>query len=61
MQDTINAIAAKVLKIETLETRNIDSLDFHDLAIWQVKQGLQEAYNAGREQGHQDTMEVAGS
>jgi hypothetical protein len=33
--------------IETLETRNSDSLDFHDVAIWAIRAALREAYLAG--------------
>ena len=41
-------IARTTLGLETLETRRSDSLDFHDLAVWQIKQALQAAYDAGR-------------
>ena len=34
--------------IETLEARGSDSLDFHDLAVWQVREMLEAAYHAGR-------------
>lgn len=40
-------IAKKHLNLETLETRNCDSLDFHDVAVWAIKEALQEAYEAG--------------
>ena len=40
-------IAKKHLNIETLETRNSDGLDFHDVAVWCLKDALQEAYGAG--------------
>lgn len=40
-------IAKKHLNIETLETRKSDSLDFHDVAVWCLKDALQEAYDAG--------------
>ncbi len=40
-------IAKKHLNLETLETRNSDSLDFHDVAVWPLKEALQEAYEAG--------------
>lgn len=40
-------IAKKHLNLETLETRNSDSLDFHDVAVWSLKEALQEAYEAG--------------
>jgi len=48
-RDTIlNTIAREALGLETLETRSRDSLDFHDLAVWCVKDALQRAYEAGR-------------
>ena len=37
--------------VETLETRNSDSLDFHDIAVWDLKKALEEAYEAGRQAG----------
>ncbi|MGF6862503.1 hypothetical protein ABIE69_003091 [Rhodobacteraceae bacterium MBR-64] len=33
--------------IETLETRNSDRLDFHDVAVWAIRAALEEAYAAG--------------
>lgn len=33
--------------IETLETRNSDRLDFHDVAVWAIRSALAEAYAAG--------------
>jgi hypothetical protein len=42
-------IAASHLHLETLETRNSDSLDFHDTAVWSIKAALQAAYEAGRQ------------
>lgn len=47
MNTTIEAIAKKHLHLGTLETRNADSLDFHDLAVWQIRDALQAAYDAG--------------
>lgn len=43
----LTEIAKKHLSLETLETRNSDSLDFHDVAVWSLKDVLQEAYEAG--------------
>ena len=48
MQDSLNQIAEKVLKI-TLKTRHGDSLDFHDVAVWTIKEALEAAYKAGQE------------
>lgn len=42
-------IAAKHFHgIETLETRNRDRLDFHDVAVWSIRAALEEAFEAGR-------------
>lgn len=41
-------IAQQHLNIETLVTRKSDSLDFHDVAVWSVKDALEAAYEAGR-------------
>jgi len=40
-------IARKHFRVETLETRNRDSLDFHDVAVWAIRDALREAYAAG--------------
>ena len=40
-------IAQEHLFIETLETRNHDRLDFHDVGVWCVKSALVAAYQAG--------------
>jgi hypothetical protein len=40
-------IALDHLFIETLTTRNSDSLDFHDVSVWGVKSALMAAYQAG--------------
>lgn len=48
--DTILAlIAQEHLDIDTLETRHSDSLDFHDVAVWRIKDALQAAFNAGQQ------------
>ena len=36
------------LNIETLETRNSDGLDFHDVAVWAIRSALADAFEAGR-------------
>lgn len=45
----LDQIAKTILSLETLTTRNSDSLDFHELAVWQIKEALESAYKAGRE------------
>ena len=48
---TLDHIAQTILGLETLDTRNSDRLDFHDLAIWNIKAALQAAFEAGQEAG----------
>lgn len=40
-------IATRHFFVETLETRNRDRLDFHDVAVWAMRAALNEAYVAG--------------
>ncbi|MEI7605768.1 MAG: hypothetical protein WCJ64_00145 [Rhodospirillaceae bacterium] len=49
MDAAITEIAGKVLGLETLATQNRDSLDFHDLSVWQIKKALEAAFQAGAE------------
>lgn len=41
-------IANSVLGIETLETRNSDGLDFHEVSVWGLKEALMQAYTMGK-------------
>lgn len=47
MKKTIDRIACEILGLETLERRNRDRLDFHDLSVCQIKKALEAAYLAG--------------
>jgi hypothetical protein len=47
VDELLAAIAKEQLHIDSLETRNSDSLDFHDVAAWSVKAALEAAYRAG--------------
>ncbi|MBT62913.1 MAG: hypothetical protein CML13_06840 [Puniceicoccaceae bacterium] len=49
MEKTIEAIAKNYLGVETLSTRNNDSLDFTEVSAWGVKDALNAAYRAGLE------------
>lgn len=40
-------IATKHFFLETLETRNSDSLDFHEVAVWSIRAALEAAFAAG--------------
>ncbi|MBR8657844.1 hypothetical protein KDH83_31490 [Achromobacter sp. Marseille-Q0513] len=51
-QEHLLAIAATTLGLETLETRNSDRQDFHDLAGWSGQAALEAAYLAGMVDHH---------
>lgn len=46
---TLEKIAKNHLFIDTLETRNRDRLDFHEVSVWGVVKALEEAYELGRQ------------
>jgi len=37
--------------LTTLESRNSDEFDFHDVSVWTIKAALSQAYQIGYEQG----------
>ena len=45
----IQNIARELLGIETLDTRKSDSLDFHEVSVWSVKDALDAAFESGRQ------------
>lgn len=47
MNRQLAEIAATLLRIETLDTRHSDRLDFHDLAVWCIRAALEAAWLAG--------------
>ena len=47
LDQILTAIAREHLAIPTLDPRNADSLDFHDVSVWGVKNALRDAYQAG--------------
>jgi len=47
----LNLIAQKHLEIDTLETRHSDGLDFHEVAVWTLRDALEAAYKIGLEAG----------
>lgn len=46
--DQLTEIAREHLGISTLTTRGLDRLDFHDLAVWQIRAALEAAFAAGQ-------------
>ena len=55
----LTEIAKKHLSLETLESRNSDSLDFHDIAVWALKKALQEAYEAEKTSKKQQSKSLS--
>jgi hypothetical protein len=51
IEQLLTQIAQSKLGIETLETRKSDGLDFHDVAVWCLRDALEAAFNAGVKQG----------
>ena len=49
-------IAQRHFFLDTLETRNSDRLDFHDVAVWAIRDALAEAHEAGRRAGAEAAM-----
>jgi hypothetical protein len=42
------SIARRVMRIPTLEARNSDRLDFHEVSVWEILKALRLAYRAGQ-------------
>ncbi|MFZ7224075.1 DUF6900 domain-containing protein [Avibacterium endocarditidis] len=49
----LETIAKEVGRIDTLETRMSDHLDFYDMPVWCMKAMMQAAYEAGYNAGKQ--------
>jgi hypothetical protein len=47
LDEILTGISADILGIETLEERNSDSLDFHEVSVWSIKRALEAAYKTG--------------
>lgn len=47
--DLLNIAQKYFVGLETLETQSSDELDFHDVAVWNLKGALEESYKAGRQ------------
>lgn len=48
LEQLLQSITDEHLFISTLNTRNSDSLDFHDVSVWGVKAALLAAFEAGQ-------------
>lgn len=52
------SIALEHLFIDTLQTRDSDRLDFHEVSVWGVKRALQAAFEAGRNAASKQAPQV---
>ena len=58
--DVILTIAKNQLTdLTTLQSQNSDSLDFHEVSVWSLEAMLEDAYNAGRRAGIEETAKLA--
>ena len=46
----LQEIAKNNLSLETLERQGSDNLDFHELAVWEIKKALLAAYQLGAQE-----------
>ena len=59
LDQQMQQIALDHLFIETLETRNSDRMDFHEVSVWGVKSALMAAYQAGLAAGQSTALKTA--
>lgn len=53
LENILLPIAQKHLGMDTLETRNSDRLDFHEVSAWDVREALHAAFVVGQAAGNQ--------
>lgn len=46
-EQAVAEIARGLLHLDTIETRNSDALDFHEVAVWSIRDALMAAHTAG--------------
>lgn len=52
-ENEITRIAKEVLSLDTLEERRSDSLDFHEVSVWNIRAALEAAFAAGQTAGRE--------
>ena len=48
-EQIVEQIAKKHLRIDTLEERKLDVLDFYEVSVWSLKDALLAAFEAGKQ------------
>ena len=56
--ELLEGIAKRHCRVETLETRKSDSLDFHDISVWGLKAALEAAFDAGSQRQNTQTRDA---
>ncbi len=47
-ESILERIANDKLRVPTLRTQRSDNLDFHEVAVWELRAALEAAFEAGR-------------
>jgi hypothetical protein len=47
-RQALTVIALEAMRVQTLETRRSDSLDFPEVSVWAIREALARAFLAGR-------------
>jgi len=47
-ESIMERIANEKLRVPTLRTQRSDNLDFHEVAVWELRAALEAAFEAGR-------------
>lgn len=58
IEPLLTAIAKAYLRIETLQARDSDSLDFYSLSAWEIREALAAAFQTGVQLGASVTAEI---
>jgi len=48
LETILERIAREKLRVPTLRTQRSDSLDFHEVAVWELRAALEAAFEAGK-------------
>ncbi len=58
MDDKITVIARKHFGVKSLRIKGNDKTDSYTVMIWEIKDALEEAYNAGKQEAEQKAKVV---
>ena len=58
MDDKITVIARKHFGVKSLRIKGNDETDSYTVMVWEIKEALEEAYNAGKQEAEQKAKVV---